>query len=108
MSDTQTSGLMSPKIASTTAFLRLGLMTCSAARRPMNTHAHQFFCFTRTDVSSEQMTGLASTTFSIAAVAASSGSRARARILLIAPSLIDRPKTVSYTHLRAHETRHDL
>jgi hypothetical protein len=45
--------------------------------------------FTRTDVSSEQTTGLASTTFSIAAVASSSGSRARARMLQIAPSLID-------------------
>jgi len=45
--------------------------------------------FTRTEVSSEQTTGLASTTFSIAAEAASNGSRARARMLLIAPSLID-------------------
>jgi hypothetical protein len=45
--------------------------------------------FTRTEVSSEQITGLASTTFSIAAVASSSGCRARARMLLIAPSLID-------------------
>jgi hypothetical protein len=55
----------------------------------MNTHSHQFLSLTRTEVSSEQTTGLASTTFSIAAVASSSGCRARARMLLIAPSLID-------------------
>jgi hypothetical protein len=52
-------------------------------------HSHQFLPFTRTEVSSEQTTGLASTTFSIAAVASSSGWRARARMLQIAPSLID-------------------
>jgi hypothetical protein len=44
---------------------------------------------THTEVSSEHITGLASTTFSIVAVASSSGWRARARMLLIAPSLID-------------------
>jgi hypothetical protein len=52
-------------------------------------HSHQFLPFTRTEVSSEQTTALANTTFSIAAVAPSKGSRARARMLLIAPSLID-------------------
>jgi hypothetical protein len=55
----------------------------------MNTHSHQFLPFTRTEVSSEQTTGLANTTVSIAAVAPSKGSRARARMLPIAPSLID-------------------
>jgi hypothetical protein len=55
----------------------------------INTHSHQFLPFSRTEVSSEQTTGLASTTFSIAAVASSRGSRARARMLQIAPSLID-------------------
>ena len=55
----------------------------------MNTHSHQFLPLTRTDVSSEQTTGLASTTFSIAAVASSKGCRARARMLQMAPSLID-------------------
>ena len=89
MSDTHTSGRMVPNSAVTTALPRLGLITCSTARVPMNTHSHQFLPFTRTEVSSEQTTGLASTTFSIAAAAPSSGSPARARMLLIAPSLID-------------------
>ena len=61
----------------------------------MNTHSHQFLPLTRAEVSSEQTTGLAITTFSIAAVATSNGSRARARMLLIAPSLIERPKSSS-------------
>jgi hypothetical protein len=52
-------------------------------------HSHQFLPLTRTEVSSEHITGLASTTFSIVAVASSRGWRARARMLLIAPSLID-------------------
>ena len=59
----------------------------------MNTHSHQFLPLTRTDASSEQTTGLASPTFSMAAAASSSGSRARARMLQIAPSPIDRPKS---------------
>ena len=67
-------------------------MTASA---PMNTHSHQFLPLTLTEVSSEHTTGLASTTFSIAAVASSKGSRARARMLLIAPSLMDRPNSSS-------------
>src|ERR1700679_3558089 len=84
---------MSPNRAVTTVLPRLGWMTCSAARVPTNTHSHQVLPLTRTEVSSEQTTGLASTTFSIAAVAASSGCRARARMLLIAPSLIDSEKS---------------
>ena len=95
MSETQTSGLTAPNSAVTTALPRLGLMTGSTAKVPMNTHSHQFLPHTRTDVSSEQTTGLASTACSIAAVVASSGSRARARMLLIAPSLIDSEKSSS-------------
>jgi hypothetical protein len=51
--------------------------------------------FTRAEVSSEQTTGLASTVARIVAAAASSGSRARASMLLIAPSLIDSEKISS-------------
>ena len=95
MSDTHTSGRMAPNSAVTTALPRLGWITCSTARVPMNTHSHQFLPLTRTEVSSEQTTGLASTTCSIAAVAFSSGSRARARILQMAPSLIASEKSSS-------------
>ena len=63
-------------------------MTCSTASVPTNTHSHQFLPLTRAEVSSEQTTGLAVTVSRIAAAAASSGSRARASMLLIAPSLI--------------------
>src|SRR5271170_216570 len=87
MSDTHTSGRIVPNSAVTTVLPRLGWMTCSTASVPMNTHSHQFLPLTRTDVSSEQTTGLASTTFSIAAVAFSKGCRARARMLQMAPSL---------------------
>jgi hypothetical protein len=52
-------------------------------------HSHQVLPLTRTEVSSEQTTGVASTTAWIAAAAASSGVRARFRMLLIAPSLMD-------------------
>src|ERR1700735_1322098 len=72
-----------------------GLDDMSAASVPMNTHSHQFLPFTRTEVSSEQTTGLANTTFSIAAVAPSRGCRARAKMLLIAPSLIDNENSSS-------------
>jgi hypothetical protein len=58
-------------------------------------HSHQFLPLTRTEVSSEQTTGLASTTAWIVAAAASSGARARPRMLLIAPSLIDRENNSS-------------
>jgi hypothetical protein len=102
MSDTHTSGRIVPNSAVTTALPRLGerarergWMTCSTASVPMNTHSHQFLPLTRTEVSSEQTTGLANTTFSIAAVAPSKGSRARARMLLIAPSLIDNENSSS-------------
>ena len=67
----------------------MGLNDVQRGQRMTNTHSHQFLPFNRTDVSSEQITGLASTTASIAAVASSSGSRARARMLLIAPSLME-------------------
>ena len=53
----------------------------------MKTHSHQFLPLTRTDVSSEQTTGLASTIFPIKSVAISKGCRARARMLQMAPSL---------------------
>ena len=53
----------------------------------MNTHSHQFLPLTRAEVSSEHTTGLASTVARIVAAATSSGSRARASMLLIAPSL---------------------
>src|SRR5271155_5341516 len=59
MSDTHTSGRIVPNSAVTTVLPRLGWMTCSTARVPMNTHSHQFLPLTRTDVSSEQTTGLA-------------------------------------------------
>ncbi len=61
----------------------------------MNTHSHQFLPLTRAEVSSEQTTGLATTVARIVAAAASSGSRARASMLLIAPSLIDSEKISS-------------
>ena len=67
-------------------------MTCSTASVPMNTHSHQVLPLTRAEVSSEHTTGLAVTVARIAAEAASSGSRARASMLLIAPSLIASPK----------------
>jgi hypothetical protein len=47
---------------------------------------------TRPDVPSDQTTGVASTVFSIAAEAVNSVSRAPARIVLIAPSLIEMAK----------------
>ena len=99
MSETHTAGLVSPNSAVTTTLPRLGWMTCSTASVPINTHSHQFLPFTRTEVSSEQTTGLASTTFPIAAVASSSGPRARARMLLMAPSLIDSPNSSSINQL---------
>ena len=91
MSDTHTSGRMAPNSAVTTALPRLGWMTCSTARVPMNTDSYQFLPLTRTEVSSEQTTGLASTTCSIAAVAFSSGSRARAEDIADGP-LADRQR----------------
>ena len=51
----------------------------------MNTHSHQFLPLTRAEVSSEHTTGLASTVARIVAPAASSGSRARSSMLLMAP-----------------------
>src|ERR1700730_5409266 len=69
MSETHTSGWIAPNSAVTTALPRLGLITCKTARVVTNTHSHQFLPLTRTEVSSEQTTGLASTTLSIAAVA---------------------------------------
>jgi hypothetical protein len=86
--DTQTSGCMAPNSACTTALPRLGRITCSTANEPMNTHSHHVLPLTRAEVSSEHTTGLAVTAASIAAAAASSGSRARASMLLIAPSLM--------------------
>jgi len=59
---------------------------------PINTNSHQFLPLTRAEVSSEHTTGLASIVARIVAAAASSGSRARASMLLIAPSLIDSEK----------------
>ena len=67
---------------------RLGRITCSTASVPMNTHSHQVLPLTRAEVSSEHTTGLAITVARIVAAAASSGSRARASMLLIAPSLM--------------------
>jgi hypothetical protein len=92
MSDTQTAGLISPNSACTTALPRLGRITCSTASVPTNTHSHQFLPLTRAEVSSEQTIGLASTVSRIVSTAVSSGSRARASMLLIAPSLIDNEK----------------
>ena len=63
-------------------------MMCSTASVPTNTHSHQVLPLTRAEVSSEQTPGLAVTVSRIAAAAASSGSRARSSMLLIAPSLI--------------------
>ena len=71
----------------TTALPRLGRMTCSTANVPMNTHSHQVLPLTRAEVSSTP-TGLAVTVAWIAAAAASNGARARASMLLIAPSLM--------------------
>ena len=95
MSETHTWGLISPNSAVTTALPRLGLMMCSTASVVTKTHSHQFLPLTRADVSSEQTTGLPTTTFSIAALATSSGPRARARMLLMAPSLMDNEKSSS-------------
>ncbi len=64
-------------------------MMCRTASVPTNTHSHQVLPLTRADVSSEQTTSLAVTVSRIAAAAAINGSRARASILLIAPSLIE-------------------
>src|ERR1700733_12829505 len=93
ISDTHTAGLIEPNSVRTTALPRLGRITCSTERVPTNTHSHQVLPFTRTDVSSEQTTLLASTVSWIVAAAASSGVRARKRILLIEPSLIDSANT---------------
>ncbi len=95
MSDTQTAGLISPNNACTTALPRLGRMTCSTASVVTNTHSHQFLPITRAEVSSEHTTLLAVTVSRIVSAAASNGSRARARILLIAPSLSDSEKISS-------------
>jgi hypothetical protein len=88
MSETQTVGWTAPNKACTTALPRLGRITCSTASVPTKTHSHQVFPLTRAEVSSEQTTGLAVTVSRMAAAAASSGSRARANMLLIAPSLM--------------------
>ena len=88
MSETQTVGWMAPNRSRTTALPRLGWMTCSTASVPTNTHSHRVLPLTRAEVSSEQTTGLAVTVSRIAVAATSSGSRARASTLLIAPSLI--------------------
>ena len=76
----------------TTALARLGLESC--ATPPVCQIKYPFppsSCLsTRTEVSSEQTTSLAITVSRIAAAASSNGSRARASMLLIAPSLIER------------------
>jgi hypothetical protein len=70
---------------------------------PDFTHSPPILPLTRAEVSSEQATGLASTTFSIAAVASSKGSLARARMLQIAPSLIDSENSSSISNAsRSH------
>jgi len=73
MSETHTPGLASPNNAVTIALPRLGWMVCSTASAPTNTHSHQVLPVTRAEVSSEQTTGLASTTAWIAVLAASNG-----------------------------------
>src|SRR3954447_25512376 len=88
---------MAPNRSATTALPRLGRMMCSTAKVLTKTHSHQVLPLTRAEISSEQTTGLAVTGSRIAAAAASSGSRARSSMLLIAPSLI-----VSAKHL-AHQ-----
>lgn len=87
MSDTQTSSWIAPNRSRTTALPRLGRMMCSTQRVPTNTHSHQVLPHTRAEVSSEQTTSLAVTVSPIAAAAAINGARARASMLLIAPSL---------------------
>src|SRR5437588_10355304 len=67
--------------------LRHGLATAGAndvqhRERSTNTHSHQVLPLTRAEVSSQQTTVLAVTVSRIAAAAASSGSRARASMLL--------------------------
>ncbi len=91
MSDTQISGRAAPNRCCTTALPRLGRMTCSTASVPTNTHSHQVLPLTRAEVSSEHTTVLAVTHAPTVAAAASSGSRARASMLLIAPSLTASP-----------------
>ncbi len=68
-------------------------MTCSTQTAVTNTHSHPVLPATRTEVSSEATTADAVTWVAIAVAAATSGIWARARMLLIAPSLMDKPNT---------------
>ena len=68
-------------------------MTCNTQRAVTNTHFQQVLPATRTEVSSEATTADAVTWAAMAAAAVVSGAWARARMLLIAPSLIDKPNT---------------
>src|SRR5215472_6284850 len=79
------------------AHLHLSYSTALACLH--DTNSHQFLPITRAEVSSEHTTLLAVTTSRIVAAAASSGSRARASRLLIAPSLIDSENNSSINRL---------
>jgi hypothetical protein len=92
LSDTQTRGRMPPNSARTTSAPRLGRMMCSTATALTNTHSQHVFFITRTEVSSEAITSDVVTCAAITVAAAVSGALARASMLLIAPSLIDRAK----------------
>src|SRR3954466_11376607 len=77
----------------TTEAARVSAMTWQIAVELSSTHCHQFLPPTRAEVSSEPTTGLARTASAIVAAAATSGAWVRARILAIAPSLMERPNT---------------
>ncbi len=70
------------------------------AVEPSRTHCHQVLPFTRTEISSPLTTELARTAATTGAVAASSGAVARARTLVIAPSLRVRPNTSASSRAR--------
>ncbi len=99
MSDTQAIGWTAPNTSWTTALPRLGRMTCSTASVPTKTHSHQVWLFTRAEVSSEATTSLATTACWMVEAAATSGSRDRANMLLIAPSLM---VSANISAIRAH------